>query len=199
MALAAALPAIDRRYELPAVTSDPETARQLLSTVATATVTFAGLVFSITILALQLTSNQFSPRVLRQFLRDRRSQFALGTFVGVFLYSLAVLSQISGGDDPFVPSLAVDTSILAGATAVSTFIMFVAHIAQSIRVVHIVEAVARETRVHRERTPSATGIGPGARGRAGRARARDEPGAAWTGSCAAGRRRSCAGGARPDP
>ena len=144
--LALVLPAIDRRYDVAAITADPDTARQLLATVATATVTFAGLVFSITILALQLTSSQFSPRALRQFLRDRPNQVALGAFAGVFLYALVVLMRITSGADAFVPGLAVDFALLAGATAVFTFIGFVAHIMQSIRVVRIIESVAVETR-----------------------------------------------------
>ncbi len=144
--LAVFLPFVDRRYDVMAITTDPDTARQLLATVATATVTFAGLVFSITILALQLTSSQFSPRALRQFLRDRANQVALGTFAGVFLYALLVLMRVTSGEDAFVPSVAVDVALLAGAIAVFTFIGFVAHIMQSIRVVRIIEAVAAEAR-----------------------------------------------------
>ena len=44
-------------------------------------ITFTGLVFSITIVVLQLTSSQFSPRVLRTFLRDRQTQLSLGVLV----------------------------------------------------------------------------------------------------------------------
>ncbi len=144
--LAVALPALDGRVEAPAITTDPDTARLLLATVATATVTFAGLVFSITIVALQLTSSQFSPRVLRQFLRDRQSQVALGVFAGVFLYDLLVLARVETGPEPFVPNLSVDVAMVSSAVAVFTFIGFVNHITQSIRVVRIIETVADETR-----------------------------------------------------
>ncbi len=146
VATGALLPSLDRRIDVPTLTGDPETARQLLATVATATVTFAGLVFSITIVALQLTSSQFSPRVLRQFLRDVPSQVALGTFAGVFLFDLLVLMRISSYKEAFVPELSVDLALLAGATSVFTFIGFVAHITQSIRVVRIIENVTAETR-----------------------------------------------------
>lgn len=145
--LATILPAVDDALTLPAVTTDPDTARQLLSTIATATVTFAGLVFSITIVALQLTSSQFSPRVLRQFLRDRPSQVALGVFVGSFVYDLLVLGRVTGDPDPFVPNLSVDVAIVAGVLAVATYLLFVNHIAQSIRVVRIIDNVASEARV----------------------------------------------------
>jgi uncharacterized membrane protein len=45
----------------------------LLSTVAGATITTAGVVFSLTVVSLQLASSQFSPRVMRSFIRDRLS------------------------------------------------------------------------------------------------------------------------------
>ena len=41
----------------------------------------AGVVFSITIVALSLASNQFGPRLLRNFMRDTGNQIVLGTFV----------------------------------------------------------------------------------------------------------------------
>ncbi|MBW3612164.1 MAG: DUF2254 domain-containing protein, partial [Actinobacteria bacterium] len=50
------------------------TAQAILSTIAASTVTLTGLVFSVTMLVLQLTSSRYSPRVLRSFLRDRTSK-----------------------------------------------------------------------------------------------------------------------------
>ena len=65
----------------------PDSARQILGVIASSVLTFAGLAFSITIVALQLASSQFSPRVLRSMLRDRWTQAALGVFVGTFVFS----------------------------------------------------------------------------------------------------------------
>ena len=69
-------------------------AREVLSAITTAMITFTGLVFSITIVVLQLTSSQFSPRVLRTFLRDRLTQWALGTFTATFVYAVMVLRTV---------------------------------------------------------------------------------------------------------
>lgn len=49
--------------------------RQMLIAIAAAVITVAGVVFSITILVLQLASQQFGPRMLRSFIRDRGTQF----------------------------------------------------------------------------------------------------------------------------
>jgi uncharacterized membrane protein len=58
----------------------PEGARALLSTVAGSMITVAGVVFSVTIVALSLASSQFGPRLLRNFMRDTGNQIVLGTF-----------------------------------------------------------------------------------------------------------------------
>src|SRR5438876_9513333 len=59
-------------------------ARQVLIGIAAAVITVAGVVFSITILALTLASQQFGPRMLRNFVRDVGTQVTLGVFVGTF-------------------------------------------------------------------------------------------------------------------
>jgi uncharacterized membrane protein len=79
-------------------------ARAMLSTIAQAMLTFTGLVFTITMLVLQLASNQLSPRVMRTFLRDRANQVVLGLFVATFVYTLIVLSEVrapTDGEDGF--------------------------------------------------------------------------------------------------
>ena len=53
----------------------------LLSTVAGATITTAGVVSSLTVVNLQPASSQSSPRVMRLFIRDRVSQRDIGLLV----------------------------------------------------------------------------------------------------------------------
>ena len=72
-------------------------ARGLLSAVASSMITVAGVVFSITIVALSLTSSQYTSRVLRNFMRDTINQVVLGVFLGIFAYCLVVLRTIRGG------------------------------------------------------------------------------------------------------
>ncbi|MGA7876125.1 MAG: DUF2254 family protein, partial [Desulfoferrobacter sp.] len=49
-------------------------ARGLLIAVASSMITVAGVVFSITLVALSLTSSQYTSRVIRNFMRDRVNQ-----------------------------------------------------------------------------------------------------------------------------
>jgi uncharacterized membrane protein len=122
-----------------------EQAAQVLSTIAGSTLTFTGIVFSITAVALQLGSSQFSPRALRNFLRDRGTQWTLGLLVASFTYSLLTLRYVDP-DDPTTPGLSVTLALTLVIVSLVAFVFFVSHLAQSIRVVSVIERVARETR-----------------------------------------------------
>ncbi|PJI52314.1 hypothetical protein CTI14_44445 [Methylobacterium radiotolerans] len=57
-------------------------------------VTVIALVLGLTVVALQLASTQFSPRLLRNFLRDIPNQLTLSVFVATFAYSTAGLYTV---------------------------------------------------------------------------------------------------------
>lgn len=120
--------------------------RGLLTAVASSMITVAGVVFSITIVALSLTSSQYTSRVLRNFMRDRVNQIVLGVFVGIFAYCLVVLRTIRGGDEgAFVPSLAVLGALVLAFVGTAFLIYFIHHISMSIQASTIIAAAAAET------------------------------------------------------
>ncbi len=117
--------------------------RTILATLAGSMATIAGVVFSITIVALQLGTSQFGPHVMRGFLADRGSQVALGNFTGTFAYSLIVL--VTGrADVDFVPYVATDVAILLGILAMGVLIYFINHIANVIRLESVIVSLARD-------------------------------------------------------
>jgi uncharacterized membrane protein len=122
-----------------------EGSRSLLSAIATAMLTVAGTVFSITLAVLSLAASQYSPRVIRTFMDDRPTQVVLGVFVAVFVYCLVVLRTVRGGEEPFVPSLAVMVAILLALVAVAFLVFFIHHLASSIEAASILQRVARGT------------------------------------------------------
>ena len=69
-------------------------ARTLLVTVSSTVVTVIALVLGLTVVALQLSSTAFSPRLLRNFLRDRATQVVLSVFIATFVYSAAGLFTV---------------------------------------------------------------------------------------------------------
>lgn len=122
-----------------------EGTRQLLSTIAGSTITVAGVVFSITIVALSLAASQYSPRVLRGFMRDRANQLVLGVFVGVYVYCLIVLRTIRGGEEGFVPGISVLLALVLALTGIGFLIFFIHHIASSIQVSEMAGRISRQT------------------------------------------------------
>jgi uncharacterized membrane protein len=122
--------------------------QQVLGTIATSVLSLAALVFSISIVVLQLTSQQFSPRVLRTFNRDPRTQIVLGVFVSTFLYALLALGSLGDEVEPstIADRLTVTVGLILAVVSLGAFIFHVHHISQAIRVAHIIEEVARETR-----------------------------------------------------
>ncbi len=126
-------------------TGGPEGARAVLSTIAASMITVAGVTFSITIVALTLASQQFGPRLLRNFLRDLGNQVTLGTFVSTFTYCLLVLRTVRGTDDEqFVPHLAVTVGVVLAMLSLSVLIFFIHHIATSIQASQVIANVADE-------------------------------------------------------
>lgn len=126
-------------------TGGPEGARAVLSTIASSMITVAGVTFSITIVALTLASQQFGPRLLRNFLRDPGNQIVLGTFVSTFIYCLLVLRTVRGSDEEeFVPHLAVTLGVGLAMLSLGVLIYFIHHVATSIQAARIIANVAED-------------------------------------------------------
>ncbi len=125
-----------------------EGARGVLSAIAGTMITVTGVVFSITIVALQLASAQFTPRVLRTFTGDRGNQVVLGAFIGTFTYALLVLRSVRSASQDgaiFVPAASVTLAIVLVLVSIGLLIYYIHHAASSIRASVIINRAARDT------------------------------------------------------
>jgi uncharacterized membrane protein len=128
-------------------TGGAEGARLVLSTIAGSLITVTGVVFSVTIVGLQLASTQFTPRILRNFLADRSNQIVLGVFISTFTYTLLVLRVVRTkleNDAAFVPHLSVALAIVLALVSVGFLIHFIHHAARSIQASVILSRVTTE-------------------------------------------------------
>ncbi len=123
--------------------SKPEGAREVLSAIAGSMITVAGVVFSITIVAISFAANQYGPRVLTNFMSDRGNQVTLGTFIATFVYAIVVLRTIQGGDSEFVPQLAIMVAMLLALCSIIVLIYFIHHVPESIHINTITAQVGR--------------------------------------------------------
>jgi uncharacterized membrane protein len=124
-------------------------ARVLLITISSTVVTVIALVLGLTVVALQLSSTQFSPRLLRNFLRDRPTQVVLSVFLATFVYSAAGLFTVgveAGSRTEVYPRLAVSGAIGLLFLSLAMVIYFADHLAHSIQIDAINRRVERNTR-----------------------------------------------------
>ena len=126
--------------------SGADGARGVLTAIAGSMMTVAALSFSLTLSTLAQVSSQYTPRVMRNFMRSRTNQLVLGTFVSIFAYCLFVLRTIRGGDeDKFIPPIAVTGSLVLALLSIGVLIFFIHHMASSIQASNIVLEATQET------------------------------------------------------
>ncbi len=144
--------------------------RGVLSAIAAGFITVTGVVFSITIVALQLASTQFTPRILRNFTADRGNQVVMGMFIATFTYALLVLRVVQGEQDgrtpadldaesaasaegaikasesvdAFVPYLSVTVAVILAVVSIGFLIYFIDHAARSVQASVIIDRVTSD-------------------------------------------------------
>ena len=152
---------IDSRLELRGadlplgVTSTVASARAVLSTVAGATMTFAAIAFSISLLIIQQASSQFSPRVVHTLFRDPFNKRVMGLVMGTFTYCLVVLRSVrslgESGGDVVIPNLSVAMAVVLGIATIISIAAFLNHSAHSMDVSQILDRVENEATGHARR------------------------------------------------
>ncbi|MEG4350136.1 DUF2254 family protein [Microcoleus sp. LAD1_D3] len=149
MILAIAMLTLDRTGNTPnwrwIYTGGADGARSVLSSVASSMVSVVATAFSITIVALQLASSNFGPRLLRNFMQDTGNQIVLGTFIGTFIYCLLVLRTIHGegeGYSLFVPQLSVTVGTGLAIASIGVLIYFIHHASTIIQASHVITQVS---------------------------------------------------------
>lgn len=130
-----------------ALATSTENARSILSVVAGGTITAASIVFSLTLVAVQLASSQFSPRILRGFVGDRFQQVVIGVVVGTFAFSLTVLRAVRdlGEEDPFQPQLSVLVAVVLAVVSLLAVLASIDHTAKGLQVGQVLDTIAADT------------------------------------------------------
>ncbi len=137
--------AYDGAFKVPgwAISGSPDVARTVLTAIAAAVITVIGVVFSIVIVALTLTSTQFGPRMLRNFIRDRGTQLTLGTYVATFVYAVLTLGSVGqGSHGSFVPHISVTVTLALMLADLAVLIYFLHHIAVQIQLPQVIAGIA---------------------------------------------------------
>lgn len=125
----------------PVLFTSGEGARTLLATLAGSAISVAGVVFSITIVVLNMAAAQFGPGLLSKFMHHRGTQVVLGAFVATFTYCLIVLRFVDD-EGGFVPHIAANIGLSLGLLSFFLLIYFIHHVSMFVQVSRVIEDVA---------------------------------------------------------
>ncbi len=163
IALGLGVPAIDdaTTVNVPVLAFRQSQAHVVLQTLATVSVSVAGIAFSVTVVAFQLASQQLSPRVLRTFQADRLSQTLLALLLGLFVYCLLVLGRMPADGLSPAPQLSLTTGIAAAVATFGLFAAFIHNVVISLQAATLIRRIAADGHRAIERAyPSHIGHSP---------------------------------------
>ncbi len=124
-------------------------AKSVVSTVSSAMLTFIGVVFSISLVALQMAASQFSPRVLRLYVRSRLTKATFSVCLATFLFALLVQFSYDDSTDPAkltsVPVFSSVVAVLLVVLSLGLFVLYVQATMRLLRVPHVIDRVAGES------------------------------------------------------
>lgn len=133
---------LDESTALTGLNANRDAYGTLAGAVAAAMLTFLGVVFSTTIVAVQLAASQYSPRVVRLFVRSRLTQLTLGVFLATFVFALSSMFRVESNDREFVPALTLSGLVLLVAATVLMFVAYVHGIVRLLRVQYLLRSTA---------------------------------------------------------
>ncbi|GHC55287.1 DUF2254 domain-containing protein [Streptomyces cinnamoneus] len=123
--------------------------KTIITTVGSAMLTFIGVVFSISLVALQMAGGQMSPRVVRLYVRSRITKCTFAVFLATFLFALLVQASYEGNDDPrtvsTVPVVSSMMCVLMVLLSLGLFVAYVNSTLRLMRVSHVVDRITRES------------------------------------------------------
>ena len=140
-----------------------EDARAILGAILGSVSTVLALIFSVTLLVFSMAVNQFGPRLMPYFLRDRTMQVALGLFLGTFLHSLlAFVVTGQRGSSSFVPQLTVLTSVVLVFVSFCYLVVYNHRIALVIQTNNVLAHIVEDLNRSIEAATKRRGFGDGA-------------------------------------
>ncbi len=124
-----------------------DSARTILSALATGLISSVTLLLSLMLVAVQLASSQFSPRTLRDWVGDRTQQWAIGIVLGTVVYCLLVLRETRtfAEGNALTPHTSVIVAVVLGIVSLIAVVRSVDHLTDRLRVGSVASGLMDET------------------------------------------------------
>jgi uncharacterized membrane protein len=126
-------------------TGDADAAAQITSTLTAAMLAFLAVVFSTTLVAVQLASSQYSPRIVRVFVRSRVTQATLATFLASFIVAINAMAATRGGPGGDIPVVTITALYVLVLATVAMFVAFFHRIIRLLRVQYLFLSISHES------------------------------------------------------
>ena len=127
------------------LTATVDSSRAVLGVIVGATVAFAGIAFSVSLLLISMSSSQYSPCVVHGLFRDPFNKRVMGVVIGTFTYCLVVLravrSPLEDGGTAVIPSVSIAVVVLLGVTTLLAIVGFISHAAHAMDISKILHDV----------------------------------------------------------
>jgi uncharacterized membrane protein len=159
IALGLVLPALDRTWPTLGVTlraywlfeyvpTTPDTSREVLLGMAAALVTVMTVATSMTMVAVQLASTQYTPRLLNRFMADHGTQRVLGTYLLTVVYLLLLLgvlgTEAEENGEVVLPVLSLGLALVLTLLCLLLLPYFLHHAARAVEASSIIATIGRE-------------------------------------------------------
>ena len=141
--LAVALVQLEQRWDVSIpMPVDGDAVTSILTTLVGALITVVGVAFTLTIVAVQQVSSQFSPRAVRGVLARPTPKLIAGLMVGTSLHGIVTLFAV--GDE--LPTLAIVSTIALAVLSLISVFLFLHDTSQIIQLENIAKDTAVRTR-----------------------------------------------------
>jgi uncharacterized membrane protein len=122
---------------------DVQAVAQTMSTVAAAMLTFLAIVLSSTLIAVQLASSQYSPRIVRIFVNSPMTKITVGFFLATFVFAFhgIVVGEESGAS---VPGVTISVSYLLVLVTLVMVVVYLHGIVKLLRVQYLLQRTAHD-------------------------------------------------------
>jgi uncharacterized membrane protein len=126
--------------------NDSNTARSIISAIASGTISLAVFSFSMVMIVLNQAAAQMSNRVLNKLIGNMFQQVVLGIYIGTIVYAFFLLSTIRDTSSLlYIPSLSIYLLIIITITDIFLFIYFLHYITQSVKYDVIIRRIHKNT------------------------------------------------------
>jgi uncharacterized membrane protein len=125
--------------------AQPETGIPITSQVSSSALSFLAIVFSISLVALQLANQQYSPRVMSIFERSKTTKITLSLFIATFVYSFSVMIEYLRTSREEITIVSLLTTFVLLIACLIAFIVYMKSVMFMIRVTHIITIIASNT------------------------------------------------------